>query len=143
MVVDDDSQIRELMCQALTQLGHTVTCAENGAIALEYIRKQLFDSVVTDILMPGRDGLELIGELRRRHPTVRIIAISGGGRASCGHYLDAAKSLGAHAVLAKPFSFSELTAALLSQHVSRPSENQQPIDPITRDFAANISVQGA
>ena len=115
IIVDDDSQMRELMRLALTKLGHTVTCAENGAIALEFIRKQLFDSVVTDILMPGRDGLELIGELRRHHPAIRIVAISGGGRASCGQYLDVAKSLGAHAVLAKPFSFSELTAALLPQ----------------------------
>ena len=112
MVVDDDSQIRELMCQALTQWGHTVTCAENGSIALGFIRKQLFDSVVTDILMPGKDGLELIGELRRSHPGVRIVAISGGGRGSSSHYLDVAKSLGAHAVLTKPFSFSELAAAL-------------------------------
>lgn len=114
LVVDDDFHIRESLCIKLSEGGHTITSAKNGADAMEAVKRTKFDAVITDILMPVTDGLELIGELRRSQPDVRIVAMSGGGRISSIHYLDAAKELGAHAVVTKPFSFSELITALSS-----------------------------
>ena len=112
LLVDDDPVIVEAIQTKLAELGHSVTCAENGAQAIEHVGRKVFDVVVTDVLMPVLDGLQVIGELRRSQPNVRVVAVSGGGRTGYNHYLDAARMLGAHAVLAKPFSFSELDAVL-------------------------------
>ena len=111
-MVDDNTQLRELLGGALTKMGYEVTSASNGAEAFKAISLNRFDVVLTDMLMPERDGIEVIGELRRKQPDARIVAMSGGGRGSRDHYLQTAKGLGAHAVLGKPFSMSELTAAL-------------------------------
>ena len=112
LVVDDHAALCDALKTGLSQLGHKVTCAGDGTAATELVVQHAFDVVITDILMPIGDGLELIGELRRSQPDVRVIAISGGGRLPYSHYLDAARALGAHAVLAKPFSFSELASLL-------------------------------
>ena len=112
LMVDDNTQLRELLGGALTKIGYEVTSASNGAEAFKAISLNRYDVVLTDMLMPERDGIEVIGELRRLQPEARIVAMSGGGRGSRDHYLQTAKGLGAHAVLGKPFSMSELTAAL-------------------------------
>lgn len=112
LMVDDNTQLRELLGGALTKMGYEVTSASNGAEAFKAISLNRYDVVLTDMLMPERDGIEVIGELRRLQPEARIVAMSGGGRGSRDHYLQTAKGLGAHAVLGKPFSMSELTAAL-------------------------------
>ena len=112
LVIDDESALREILSQVLTDAGHRVVGAENGKEASKALAKAAFDVVLTDMLMPERDGIEVIGELRRMQPEARIVAMSGGGRGSRDHYLQTAKGLGAHAVLGKPFSMSELTAAL-------------------------------
>lgn len=112
LMVDDNTQLRELLGGALTKMGYEVTSASNGAEAFRAISLNRYDVVLTDMLMPERDGIEVIGELRRLQPEARIVAMSGGGRGSRDHYLQTAKGLGAHAVLGKPFSMSELTAAL-------------------------------
>lgn len=112
LVVDDNSQLRSLLGGALTKLGYQVTSAADGAEAFQVIAEKTFDVVITDLLMPERDGIEVIGELRLKQPKTRIVAMSGGGRGSRSHYLETARGLGAHAVLGKPFSVSELTAAL-------------------------------
>lgn len=111
-MIDDNSQLRELLGSALTKLGYIVTSAADGAEAFDAIARVKFDVVITDLLMPEKDGIEVIGELRRKQPDARIVAMSGGGRGSRDHYLETAKGLGAHAVLGKPFSVSELSAAL-------------------------------
>lgn len=112
LVIDDNAQLRALLCGALAKMGYVVTSAADGAEAFETIARQKFDLVITDLLMPERDGIEVIGELRLKQPASRIIAMSGGGRGSRDHYLATAKGLGAHAVLGKPFSVSELSTAL-------------------------------
>ena len=112
LMIDDNEQLRDLLRAALTKLGYEVTSASNGAEAIEAIAKMPFDVVITDLLMPEKDGIEVIGELRRRQPQARIVAMSGGGRGSREHYLQTAKGLGAHALLGKPFSVTELSAAL-------------------------------
>ncbi|MEO6006076.1 MAG: response regulator [Opitutus sp.] len=114
LVADDDSYIREALRIKLTHLGHAVCSAVNGSEALQVLASSGFDVAVVDILMPEKDGFEVMGELRRRWPNVQIVAISGGGRIGAGSLLDSALGLGAHAVLAKPFSFSELAEVIRS-----------------------------
>lgn len=112
LMIDDNPQLRELLQTALTKLGYEVTSASDGAEAIRVIADRTFDVVITDLLMPEKDGIEVIGELKRKQPHARIIAMSGGGRGSREHYLQTAKGLGAHVLLGKPFSVSELSAAL-------------------------------
>jgi CheY-like chemotaxis protein len=112
LVIDDNAQLRALLAEALTKMSYRVTTAANGAEAFAAIAESQFDVVITDMLMPERDGIEVIGELRRKQPEARIVAMSGGGRGSRDHYLQTAKGLGAHVALGKPFSVSELAAAL-------------------------------
>lgn len=112
LVVDDDFHIRESLRIKLSQAGHTVVLAENGGEAIRALKRGVYDVVVTDILMPDKDGFELIGELRRKWPKVRIVAISGGGRIGTEQLLVAAAGLGADAVIAKPFSYPQLSAVI-------------------------------
>ena len=95
LVVEDDallrSQLRHMVAKRVTEVQE----AADGAAGLALWRGWLPDLVITDILMPERDGLEAIGELRRSAPDVKIIAISGGSKIGPGLYLDAAGALGA------------------------------------------------
>ncbi|MEO7598586.1 MAG: response regulator [Opitutus sp.] len=114
LLIDDNAQLHEILRPLLVKLGYVVTSASNGAEAFDAIAQAQFDVVITDLLMPEKDGIEVIGEVRRKQPGARIVAMSGGGRGSREHYLEMAAGLGAHAVLGKPFSASELEAALSS-----------------------------
>jgi DNA-binding NtrC family response regulator len=88
----------------LTDAGHRVIGAGNGKEASRALLTGAFDVVVTDVIMPEKDGMQVISEVRKKFPQVRIIAMSGGGHVSRDQYLRIAKGLGAHAVLEKPFS---------------------------------------
>jgi CheY-like chemotaxis protein len=114
LVVDDDYALRQLIQRTLEGAGHQVTCAADGRLASRAMAQtpRAFDLVITDMLMPERDGLELIEELRRRYSHVRIIAISGGGRIAPEEYLQIAKGLGANGVLGKPFFPKQLLATV-------------------------------
>ncbi len=124
LVVDDDLEIRKVVAINLTRLGHLVSLAADGHEAALEIAKTDFDVVITDMVMPEKDGLELIQELRRKARGPRIIAMSGGGKNPSISYLELARRLGAHALLNKPFSSSELVAAVdaaLSLRWARPA----------------------
>lgn len=124
LVVDDDVDIRKVVALNLTKLGHLVSLAGDGREAASEIAKTDFDVVITDVLMPEKDGLELIQEMRRKARSPRIVAMSGGGKSLSISYLELARRLGAHALLNKPFSSSELVAAVdaaLSLRWARPS----------------------
>jgi len=108
LLIDDDDAFRVMLRITLTLLEHEVQEARNGNEALLMFDEAPYDVVMTDIIMPKKDGLELIGELRKKAPGMRIIAMSGGGRVSGTDYLKMAKSLGAHGILNKPFSKSEV-----------------------------------
>ena len=82
--------------------------AGNGDEALRLAREQPFDVLITDILMPEKDGIETIMAFRQEHPSVKIIAMSGGGRRMGKDPLRLARLLGAHAILEKPFAFHVL-----------------------------------
>lgn len=112
LVVDDDDLVRMTMEAALAQAGHEVTLAEDGIDALRLFQADRFDLVITDIIMPGREGIETILELRRISASVPIIAISGGGRTQNLDFLSAAKALGANHALAKPFTPDALLAVV-------------------------------
>ena len=112
LVVDDDAAVRQLIKHTLDGAGYRVTCAEDGRAATKAMAQARFDLVITDLLMPERDGLELIEDLRRRHPGVRIIAMSGGGRIAPEEYLQIAKGLGANGVMGKPFYPKQLLSAI-------------------------------
>jgi DNA-binding NtrC family response regulator len=112
LVIDDDIQICEMLSQMLQKEGFEVAYAENGIKAGRIYRAILVDLVITDIIMPDKEGLETIVELRRDFPDIKIIAISGGGRVGPEPYLKMAKSMGAMFTFVKPIDRGELLDAI-------------------------------
>jgi len=112
LVIDDNEQVRGMLRQMLTRRGYEVEVAPNGENAADLHRSKAFAVVITDIIMPGKEGLETIGEFRRLFPEVKIIAMSGGGQIGLAHYLETAKRMGAHRTMAKPFRSAELVGAI-------------------------------
>ena len=108
LVVDDDSEIREMLRQMLEQAGYDVVDAPNGREAIRLYRREPTDLIITDIVMPEQDGIEAIIDLRHDFPDIKIIAISGGGRIGPEDYLKTAKMLGAHSTISKPFNRREM-----------------------------------
>lgn len=111
LLVEDDSDVRTLLRYALERAGHAVTEAWNGRDALEQYTRVPWDVVVTDILMPEKDGLALIRELKRLDAGVRIIAMTGG--IGMLDFLDVAETLGAQRTLRKPFFLNDLVNAVV------------------------------
>jgi DNA-binding response OmpR family regulator len=112
LLVDDDEEVREMTRDALGIDGFEVIEAGDGREARLLFEAEPADVVVTDLYMPGEDGLELIEELRRFIPRVPIVAVSGGGTKGETFSLDAATALGADAVLHKPYGMAELAATI-------------------------------
>jgi CheY-like chemotaxis protein len=111
-VIEDDELVRSRLADMLRATGHTVFEAESADRGIDLIRTEKADVAVVDILMPDRDGLEAIGQLRRTRPDLRIVAISGGGRVGPQIYLDLAKQIGADASLTKPIDQADLERAV-------------------------------
>lgn len=105
LVVDDDPTIRAIVTELLRDEQHAIIEAADGDEALRALDANPAELVVLDMLMPNRDGLETILEIRRRHPGVRILAISSGGNIGVGNLLNMARVFGADETLAKPLSF--------------------------------------
>jgi CheY-like chemotaxis protein len=101
LVVDDEAAIRGLFHKILARAGYRVMEAADGAQALAAVKKGGVDLVITDLVMPEKEGIETIVEIRKNHPRVKIAAVSG---AFGGRYLETASLLGADAALAKPVS---------------------------------------
>jgi DNA-binding response OmpR family regulator len=112
LLIEDNDLIRTLLRDSLALAGHTVIEARNGQEGLDLFRQAGADLVLTDIVMPEKEGLAVLRELRKSHPAVNIIAMSGGGLASGGDDLAAAKVLGAAKILLKPFPIEVLLAAI-------------------------------
>jgi len=113
LLVDDDEDFRCLLLSILAGENNSVVCAANGVEAIEHFRAQSFDLVITDLVMPEKEGIETIIELRKTHPRVRIIAMTGGS-ANAAIYLQLADSFGVSRTLTKPFTRSDLLAAVAS-----------------------------
>jgi CheY-like chemotaxis protein len=103
LIIDDDKSIRKLLRGIIEPKGHQVVEAESGRGGIEAFSAQPIDLVMTDIVMPDMDGNQTIIHLKKLSPTVRIIAISGGGRARNLTPLQLAKQFGADRILEKPF----------------------------------------
>jgi CheY-like chemotaxis protein len=112
LLVDDDDAFRKMMYRTLTEMGYEVLEARNGKEAVQVHELCPADAVLTDLIMPGTDGMETIRELRRIHGPVKIIAMSGGGWVGTRDYLKAARLLGADETLTKPFAKEDVAAAL-------------------------------
>jgi CheY-like chemotaxis protein len=112
LVVEDDDQVRTMLKQMMEEKGNEVLEAPNGRVALKLQQERPAKLMITDIIMPEKEGLETIMEFRRTFPTVKIIAISGGGRIGPAEYLYSAKVLGADRTLSKPFHMQELLNAI-------------------------------
>jgi CheY-like chemotaxis protein len=112
LIIDDDQSLRDSLRRTLRREGYTVLEAAEGGEGLKVLKSHPVDVVLVDLFMPGKEGLETIGELRRSHPGIKIIAMSGGGEKGHMDVLKAAKLMGARRTLAKPFSREDLIEAL-------------------------------
>jgi DNA-binding response OmpR family regulator len=112
LLIEDELELREMLELSLIRKRYKVFEAGNGREAINKFKPSLTDLVITDIIMPEEDGLKVIMKLRELKPSIKIIAISGGGKAGPGSYLNMAKTLGADAIYSKPFSVSELLARI-------------------------------
>lgn len=112
LVIDDEPLMRRTLRTALEQAGHDVLEASDGNDGLAKALAAGPDLVLTDIIMPNREGVETIGELRRAQPDLPIIAISGGGRMGAGVLLELARGLGATRTMSKPIRNADLLQAV-------------------------------
>jgi len=111
-VFDDEPSILLMLKKMLEKAGHEVDIALNGREGMGLFEKEIPDLLITDIIMPEKEGLETIIELRKKYPDLKIIAISGGGRIDPNGYLPGAKLLGANMVFSKPLDQKELLSAV-------------------------------
>lgn len=105
LVVDDDAGVRDVVRSMLESEGYLVSVAQNGREALNSLKAQEFQVVITDLVMPEQEGIETIKIVRRDYPAVKVIAMSG---AFGGDYLRIAGYLGAHGTLAKPLQMASV-----------------------------------
>ena len=113
LVADDDDLVRESIEAALARHGVKVGTAANGSEALAYLKHQRPDSVILDLFMPDKDGLETLREIRAIAPGIAVVIISGGGSdEKFLQYLEMAEKLGADAVIRKPFALDTLLGLL-------------------------------
>jgi CheY-like chemotaxis protein len=110
VLIDDDEYFRSYVFDLLSMRGYTVHEAHDGIEGVQYIRNNPVDIVVTDMIMPEREGIETIMEAKRLKPDIRIIAMSGAMRNET--YLQLAHSLGADVTLSKPFHKQDLFDAI-------------------------------
>ena len=119
LLVDDHEELRDLQAEYLEQAGHEVIKASNGLEAIILLQHESFDLVITDVVMPRKQGMEVILYVHENCSETPIIAVSGGGRVGAEDYLSIARTMGAQATLLKPFSPSALAAEvekLLATH---------------------------
>ena len=107
-VIDDDESVRQTVGRILKGAGYAVVDAKDGEAGLRAVERSKPAMIITDIVMPNREGIETIREAKQRFPAITIIAISGGGRLGPDGFLDLALKLGADDCLAKPFRPAEL-----------------------------------
>lgn len=108
LIVDDNENFLDLLKEFLSKNGYVVACSVNGEEAQNKFIEFKPDLVVTDIVMPDVDGIELLIGLRNINPNIRVIVMSGGNRGHADTYLHMADALGANAILNKPFKLSDL-----------------------------------
>ncbi|MCC6415859.1 MAG: response regulator [Opitutaceae bacterium] len=123
LIVDDEPTVCGITQLLLEDAGCEVVCTTDAMRALGEIEQGEFDLLITDMIMPDMDGVELINSVRRAKPGQRIMAVSGGGHAPRESYLRIASMYGANRVLAKPFNRTELLKAVVECGVALPGGN--------------------
>lgn len=122
LVIDDDPSFRRMIRMILTRMRHDVVEAQDGNEGVDRFKTEQPALVISDIVMPDKEGIQTILEIRALAPDARIIAMSGGGISVGADYLTATLKLGANLVLSKPFRPAELTAMV---------EQLLPNDPVS------------
>ena len=112
LIIDDESQIRSMLRLMLERVGYEVMEAADGVEGIRQYRDNPADLIITDLIMPNKDGIGMIIELKKEFPQVKIIAMSGGGVNRPEGYLDGAKKLGATRTLTKPIDREEMIDAV-------------------------------
>jgi len=108
LLIDDDDQFRKFMHELLTEKNFEVVVAENGETGLAHYLSEKPDLIITDIVMPEKEGIGLVIAIRDSDSSTPIIAVSGGNLGNADSYLDMAKKLGVNATLTKPFSADDI-----------------------------------
>jgi len=122
LVIDDEPHILRMLKKMLERAGYEIDIASNGMEGLELFKKYPTDLVITDIIMPEKEGLETIREMKRIQSGLKIIAMSGGGKITADNYLQTAKLFGASRILEKPFTQQQMVAAV--KELTNESEKQ-------------------
>ena len=112
LIIDDESQIRSMLRLMLERVGYEIAEAPDGIEGIRQYRENPADLIITDLIMPNKDGIGMIIDLKKEFPKVKIIAMSGGGVNRPEGYLDGAKKLGASRTLTKPIDRDEMLKAV-------------------------------
>lgn len=112
LIIDDEPQIRSMLTLMLEREGYEVVEAPDGADGIKIYRQNPADLIITDLIMPNKDGIGMIIDLKKEFPDVKIIAMSGGGLNKPDGYLKGAKKLGAACTLTKPIDREEMLEAV-------------------------------
>ena len=114
LIIDDDPLVLGYMKKLLIREGYNIVTASDGKIAKRIIESESFDMIITDILMPEIDGIEIITFIKKMNLDIKIITVSGGGKISGPEYLELTQGLGAHLTFAKPFDEQEFLIGVKS-----------------------------
>ena len=112
LIIDDDLQLLDMLRQTLEREGYNVVVASNGKAGIKIYREDPVDLIITDMIMPEKEGIETIIELKRDYPDVKIITMSGGGIISSEQYLDISRKLGVEQSFTKPIEREKLLFAI-------------------------------
>ncbi len=127
LIIDDEPQIRSMLTLMLEREGYEVVEASDGVAGIKEYRQNPVDLIITDLIMPNKDGIGMIIDLKKEFPDVKIIAMSGGGLNKPDGYLKGAKKLGAACTLTKPIDREEMLRAVKETLRNAPSrEEKQP-----------------
>ncbi len=128
LIIDDEPQIRSMLKLMLERDGYEVVEAPDGVEGISVYRQNPADLIITDLIMPNKDGIGMIIELKKEFPEVKIIAMSGGGLNKPDGYLKGAKKLGASCTLTKPIDREEMlrVVAAILKNTPLPEEQPQP-----------------
>jgi DNA-binding response OmpR family regulator len=126
LLIEDDDQFREALAMALRACGYTVREAADGEQGVKLFRAKPADLVITEIVLPNKDGTAAVAELRREWPNLGIIAISGGFAQDAPLYLKIAEGFGADRTLKKPFTFANLFETI--EDVLARADRRRPAD---------------
>lgn len=128
LIIDDEPQIRSMLKLMLERDGYEVVEAVDGVEGISVYRQNPADLIITDLIMPNKDGIGMIIDLKKEFPEVKIIAMSGGGLNKPDGYLKGAKKLGASCTLTKPIDREEIlrVVAAILKNTPLPEEQPQP-----------------